>query len=86
MATMYIRKSRLTPCQQSEMIEYFVAGSTARAASEVDGVQANTAIRFFMHLRQLIANKQYHINGIEKFWCQAKRYTRKHNGIKPENF
>ncbi len=39
------------------MIEHFVAGSTARAASEVDGVQANTAIRFFMRLRQLIANK-----------------------------
>jgi transposase len=34
-----------------------VVGSTARATAEVVGVQANTAIRFFMHLRQLIASK-----------------------------
>jgi transposase len=54
---MYIRKSRLSPRQQSKLIEHFVAGSTARAAAEVVGVQANTAIRFFMRLRQLIASK-----------------------------
>ena len=57
MATMYTRKSRLTARQQSRVIEHFVAGSTARAAAEVVGVQANTAIRFFMRLRQLIASK-----------------------------
>ena len=57
MATMYIRRSRLTSRQQGRLIEHFVAGSTARAASEIVGVQANTAIRFFMHLRQLIASK-----------------------------
>ena len=34
-----------------------MVGSTARATAEVVGVQANTAIRFFMHLRQLIAGK-----------------------------
>lgn len=54
---MYERKSRLTPRQQSRLIEHFVAGTTARAASELIGVQANTAIRFFMRLRQLIASK-----------------------------
>ena len=57
MATMYKRKSRLRARQQSKLIEHFVAGSTARATAEVVGVQANTAIRFFMHLRQLIASK-----------------------------
>ncbi len=57
MATMYIRKSRLTLRQQSKLIEHFVAGSTARATAEIVGVQANTAIRFFMRLRQLIASK-----------------------------
>ncbi|CAA6605840.1 conserved hypothetical protein [Rhodospirillaceae bacterium LM-1] len=57
MATIYTRKSRLTPRQQSRLIEHFVAGSTARAAAEIVGVQANTAIRFFMRLRQLIASK-----------------------------
>ncbi len=38
-------------------MEHFVAGSTARAAAEFVGVQANTAARFFMRLRQLIAGK-----------------------------
>lgn len=57
MAMMYERKSRLTPRQQSKLIEHFVAGTTARAAAELTGIQANTAIRFFMRLRQLIASK-----------------------------
>jgi transposase len=62
---MYERKSRLTPRQQSRLIEHFVAGSTARAAAEVVGVQANTATRFFMRLRKLIASKQpsYDLSG-----------------------
>ena len=65
MATMYTRKSRLSPRQQSKLIEHFVAGSTARAAAEVVGVQANTAIRFFMRLRPLIASKlpSYRLSG-----------------------
>ena len=62
---MYARKSRLTPRQQVRLIEHFVAGSTARAAAEIVGVQANTAIRFYMRLRQLIASKQpsYDLSG-----------------------
>ena len=62
---MYKRKSRLTVQQQSKLIEHFVTGSTARAASEVVGIQANTAIRFFMRLRQLIASNlpSYELSG-----------------------
>ncbi len=65
MATMYIRKSRLTLRQQSKLIEHFVAGSTARATAEIVGIQANTSIRFFMRLRQLIASKlpSYRLQG-----------------------
>ena len=65
MATMYQRKSRLTARQQSKLIEQFVAGTTARAAAELVGVQPNTAIRFFMRLRQFIASKQpsYELSG-----------------------
>jgi transposase len=55
---MYARKSRLPARQQSKLIEHFVAGTTARATAELVGVQSNTAIRFFMRLRQLIASKQ----------------------------
>ncbi|GAB2199425.1 IS1595 family transposase [Sessilibacter sp. MAH4] len=62
---MYTRKSRLTPRQQSRLIEYFVVGATARAAAEMLGVQPNTAIRFFMRLRQLIASRlpRYDLSG-----------------------
>ncbi len=62
---MYQRKIRLTIRQQNKLIEHFVVGSRARAAAEVIGVQANTAIRFFMRLRQLIASKlpSYRLHG-----------------------
>ena len=43
--------------KQGRLIEHFVAGSTACAAAEIVGVQVNTATRFFMRLRQLIAGK-----------------------------
>ena len=55
---MYQRKSRLSKPKQYKLIELFVAGSTARAAAEIVGVQSNTAIAFFMRLRWLIASQQ----------------------------
>lgn len=45
----------MTTRQQSRLIEHFVAGTTARAAAELVGVQANTSIKFYHRLRQLIA-------------------------------
>ena len=66
MATgMYERKSRLSVKKQAELIKFFVAGVTARATAELVGVQANTAIRFFMILRKLIASKleSYDLSG-----------------------
>ena len=65
MATMYKRKSRLSARQQSKLIELFVAGATARAASELVGVQANTSAMFFLRLRRLIASKipSYELSG-----------------------
>jgi transposase len=62
---MYQRRSRLTPRQQGKLIEHFVAGTTARAAAEIVGVQPNTAIRFYQRLRVLIASKQptYELSG-----------------------
>jgi transposase len=62
---MYERRSRLSVRQQSKLIEHFVAGTTARAAAEIVGLQANTAIRFYQRLRQLIASKtpSYELSG-----------------------
>jgi len=48
---MYQRKSRLSVKKQNDLITYFVAGATARTASEIVGVQANTAINYYMRLR-----------------------------------
>ena len=79
---MYIRKRRITARQQSKLIEQFVVGSTARSASEIVGVQANTAIRFFMRLRQLITSKlpSYRLHGEveadESYFCGVRKGKR----------
>ena len=44
--------------QPYRLIEHFVAGTTARAASQIIGVQATTSARFYMRLRKLIASKR----------------------------
>ncbi len=44
----------------------------------------------FKHLRinhsKLFADKKNHINGIENFWNQAKRFLRRFNGIPKAHF
>ena len=52
---MYERRSRLNSRQQAELIKFFVAGATARAAGEIAGVNRNTATSYFMRLHRLIA-------------------------------
>ena len=54
---MYQRKSRMTVRQQGRPLEHFVAGTTAHAGGEIVGVLANTSIKFYHRLRQLIASK-----------------------------
>ena len=54
---MYQRKSSMSTRQQYRLIEHFVAGTTARAASQIIGVQATTAARCYMRLSKLIASK-----------------------------
>ena len=55
---MYIKHCKLTRNKQLELMKYFVAGSTARTASELAGIHRNTAVRFFHKLREKIAIKQ----------------------------
>ena len=59
------RKSRMAVRQQQKFLEHFVAGTTARAAAMLVGVQANTAIRFYQWLRRLIASQveRYELSG-----------------------
>ena len=75
---MYERKSRLTSRQQVKLIEFFVIGATARSSAEIVGVQPNTAAKFFMRLRKLIASRlpSYELNGeveIDESYFGGKR-------------
>jgi len=54
---MYERKSRLSPQKRARLIEHFIAGTTARAAAQLVGVNKNTAATFFTRLRKVIADE-----------------------------
>jgi transposase len=54
---MYTRKSRLSTSKRNRLMEHFVAGTTARAAAELVGVNRNTAASFFTRLRKVIAEE-----------------------------
>lgn len=51
------RKTRLTKKQLEKLMEHFVAGTTARTAAELAGVNRNTSTRFFRKFREIIALK-----------------------------
>ena len=49
-----MRKSRISKDKQDRLIEHFVAGTTARTAGQIVGVNRNTAVYYFKRLRELI--------------------------------
>jgi transposase len=51
------RKSRLPRRTQLRLIEHFVAGTTARTAADLVGVNRNTATLYFHKLRETIAER-----------------------------
>ena len=55
---MDLRYSRLTTNKRNRLLEFFVAGATARTAAEVVGVNRNTARLFFHRLRVIILEEQ----------------------------
>lgn len=52
-----MRKSRLSSSIQDKLIEYFVAGATARCAASLVGVNFKTACYYFQRLREIIAGE-----------------------------
>jgi len=60
-----MRKSRLSTHKQNRLIELFVAGSTARTAASLVGVNKNTASYYFQRLRQLIHDHSQHLEMFE---------------------
>ena len=49
-----MRKSRHSRYKQDRLIEHFVAGTTARTASSLCGVNRKTAAFYFLRLREII--------------------------------
>jgi transposase len=52
---MKLKRSRLNPEQTQRLLEHFVAGTPARTAAALVGVNRNTATYFYHRLRKLIA-------------------------------
>jgi len=50
-----MKKSRLSNRIQDKLIEHFVAGTTARCAAEIIGVNRKTSAYYFQRLRQIIS-------------------------------
>ena len=59
---MYVRHCKLSAKEQFRLMEYFVAGTPARAAADLVGVHRNSAIRFFHKLRTKIALNQQNLS------------------------
>ena len=52
---MRLKHSKLTAIQTARLCEHFVAGTPARTAAELVGVNRNTAALFYHRLREIIA-------------------------------
>lgn len=52
---MRLKHSKLTAIQTARLIEHFVAGTPARTAAELVGVNKNSAALFYHRLREIIA-------------------------------
>jgi transposase len=61
-----MRKSRLSIYKQDRLLEHFVAGTTARTAASLCGVNRKTAAFYFHRLREVIAFELDH-EGLSMF-------------------
>ena len=52
-----MRKSRLSTVKQHKLIEHFVAGTTARCAADLIGVNRKTAAYYYHRLREIISTE-----------------------------
>ena len=51
-----------------------------------DAIDVTQFHHFRINHSELFADKKNHINGIENFWNQAKRWLRKYNGVPKQHF
>lgn len=52
---MRLKRSKLSEKQSARLLEHFVAGTPARTAAELVGVNKNTAVLYYHRLREIIA-------------------------------
>ena len=52
-----MRKSKLSHAKQYRLAEHFVAGTTARCAAALIGVNSKTAVYYFQRLREIISHQ-----------------------------
>src|SRR3990167_4411939 len=52
-----MRKSRLSRSKQERLMEHFIAGTTARCAASLVGINKSSAAYYFHRLRQVIAHQ-----------------------------
>ena len=50
-----MRKSGLSKCEKARLTKHFVAGTTARTAAALCGVNRKTAAYYFHRLREIVA-------------------------------
>lgn len=83
---MRFKRSKLTERQTNELMKLFVAGTTARAAAAVVGVNRNTAILFFTRCRKAIAahqERQWPLHGeveVDESYFGGKRKGKRGRG------
>ena len=63
-----MRKSRLSLVKQARLIEHFVAGTTARCAADLIGVNRNTAAYYFQRLRKIIFDEHEYMKFLMKLY------------------
>ena len=52
---MRLKRSKLSEKQSARLLEHFVAGTPARTAADLVGVNKNTAVLYYHRLREIIA-------------------------------
>jgi hypothetical protein len=81
---MYQRKSRLSVRQRNRLVEHFVAGTTARTAVELVGVNRNAVVSFYNRRRTIIAEGIVNLSQIWfRRWVVPVPLSLTNNGLCP---
>ncbi len=90
---MGMRKSRLSKIKQERLMEHFVAGTTARCAAELIGVNRKTAAYYYHRLREIIYKAREdempfagEIEVDESYFGGRRKGNRRYEGQNPDGY